>query len=102
MKETAVCILKSGGSRAPTDLEVPLDLPADELIRALGEMFCQGPGSCGPGNGFVRCENPIALLHGSRTLREWGVRDGTIVYLRDAGNEHDEYERDAIQHTAVQ
>ena len=109
MKKTAICILETGGSTgipdpggstgmpdpgsspgAPDpgsgpdtmDLEVPLDLPAEDLIGALRKTFQPGLPAGKQEYGFLRCENPIALLHGRRTLREWGVRNGTILHLK--------------------
>ena len=30
---------------------------------------------------FLRAENPIALLRGTRTLEEFGLRDGTVIHV---------------------
>ena len=82
MKKTAICILHPGGSSDPLDLEIPLNLPAEELIGALRRTFLPELREGEPESGFLRCENPIALLHGRRKLKDWGVRDGTILYLQ--------------------
>ena len=62
------------------DLEVPLDISAGELCSALYEMY-----SIQRQNNmqqfFLRAERPIALLRGQRSLRDYGIRDGTIINL---------------------
>ena len=80
MDETAICIVDFG-NHCTQDLEVPLNLPACSLILALRHMYKpeQGPG--GLKDSCLRCENPVALLHGSRTLKDYGIRNGTIFHL---------------------
>ena len=64
------------------ELEIPLDITANDLIRCLDKAYglhldvkniygCQ----------FVM-ENPVARLHGDRTLEEFGMRDGSVVICR--------------------
>ena len=81
MGETAICIVDLGEQKGTQDLEVPLDLPASSLILAMRRIYTpeQEPGELK--NSYLRCENPIALLHGSKTLRAYGVRNGTVIHL---------------------
>jgi len=68
---------KTGQSR---DLEIPLDISASELCSALYEKYL--PGQCGDMQQYyLRTERPIALLRGERTLREYGIRDGTVINI---------------------
>jgi uncharacterized ubiquitin-like protein YukD len=62
------------------DLEVPLDISANELCSALFEMYL--PAHHGDMQQYyLKAERPIALLRGERTLREYGIRDGSVINI---------------------
>lgn len=56
------------------DLEVPLDITADEFIYAIQNIVRV--------EDFLTSENPVALIKGDQTLEEIGIRNGSIVYGR--------------------
>ena len=62
------------------DLEVPLDISAGELCSALFKLY-MGDKKEGVAQHYLRAERPIALLRGERTLRDYGVRDGTLINM---------------------
>ncbi|MDR1320312.1 MAG: EsaB/YukD family protein [Gracilibacteraceae bacterium] len=81
MNESSVIItvnlIKSGKSQ---DLEVPLDISASELCSALFQKYL--PEQHGDMQQYyLKAERPIALLRGERTLREYGIRDGSIINI---------------------
>ena len=62
------------------DLEVPLDLTANELCSVLFEKYL--PKRYGDMRSYyLKAERPIALLRGERTLREYGIRDGSAINI---------------------
>lgn len=64
------------------DLEVPLNLTANEFYQALESTFGMEKDSHRITAGFLKSENPIALLKGNKTLEEYGLHDGSrILYL---------------------
>lgn len=72
-----VNLLKHGVSH---DLDVPLDISANELCSALFEKFLQE--QHGDMNQYyLKAERPIALLRGERTLRDYGIRDGSVINI---------------------
>ncbi|MBE6901024.1 MAG: hypothetical protein E7478_00960 [Ruminococcaceae bacterium] len=72
-----VNLLKYGASY---DLEVPLDISANELCSALFQMFF--PQKQNDMNQYyLKAEKPITLLRGERTLREYGIRNGSIINI---------------------
>lgn len=72
-----VNLLKRGVSH---DLEVPLDISANELCSALFHIYL--PEKYGDATQYyLKAERPIALLRGERTLREYGIRDGSIINI---------------------
>lgn len=61
------------------DIDVPLDISAAELIRALNAAFSLGIPDAGMKDAYFKAENPIALIKGEKTLKELGVYTGTFI-----------------------
>lgn len=62
------------------DLEVPLDISANELCAALFQRYL--PDRQGDVQQYyLKAERPIVLLRGERTLREYGLRDGSVINI---------------------
>ncbi len=59
------------------DVELPLEISADTVIRALHQAL-KLPGECPT---HIRCENPIAMLQGDAPLASFCIRDGSIFYM---------------------
>ncbi len=62
------------------DLDLPLDISANELVVALNSAYELGIDISNVKKCFLRSENPIALLKGNKTLREYGIHNATIIY----------------------
>ena len=72
-----VNFIRAGQSR---DLEIPLDISASELCSALFQRYL--PELHGDMRQYyLKAERPIALLRGERTLREYGIRDGSVINI---------------------
>ncbi len=72
-----VNILKQEASK---DVEIPLDISANELCDALFQKYY--PERYGNMKKYyLRSERPIALLRGEKTLREYGLRDGSVINI---------------------
>lgn len=63
------------------DVEIPLNISANELIYALNSGFELGMDIRNPKNCFLRSENPIRLLRGEKTLDDFGIRNGTTIFF---------------------
>ena len=62
------------------DIEVPLDISANELCEVLLQKYL--PEHHGDiQQYYLKTERPIALLRGERTLREYGIRDGSVINI---------------------
>lgn len=64
------------------DIEVPADMTASELLTVLNQSFHLGIQQDDIQNCYLKAENPIALLRGSCTLREYGLRNGSVIRCR--------------------
>lgn len=69
-------ILKRGTT---VDLEVPLDITANDLVVALNTAYGLNIDTSDVKNCYLKAEKPIALLKGNKTLAEFGVRNGTEI-----------------------
>lgn len=81
MKEDRILIEfyrdRSGPAR---ELDVPADLSAQDLVRALNEVYRLGMDPANPREFFLQGEEPIALIRGKHTLKELGLHDASRVY----------------------
>lgn len=66
------------------DIEVPLNISANDLIMSLNEVYNLDISKENIFSCYLISENPIAFLRGKKTLEEFGIRNGTIIlYKRD-------------------
>ena len=78
-KETAIIIFNITKRNFSADLEVPLDISANDLVNALNTAYSLGIDTSNIKNCYLKAENPIALLKGNKTLAEFGMRNGSII-----------------------
>ena len=78
-QETVIIILDLVKRKKTVDLEVPLNITANELVIALNTAYGLGINTNDIKNCYLKAERPIALLRGNRTLKEFGIRDGTVI-----------------------
>ena len=80
-KETAIVMFKMIRKNLSLDLEIPLNISANELVEALNTAYDLGIDVSDIKNCYLKSENPIALLKGNKTLFEFGLRDGSVIIL---------------------
>lgn len=78
-KETAIIIFNIVKRKFTTDLEIPLDISANELVVALNAAYELNIDTSDIKNCYLKAENPIALLRGDKTLAEFGLRNGSVI-----------------------
>lgn len=61
------------------DLDIPLDITANELIVGLNDGLKLGMDTRDLSKCHLKTENPIAFLKGNKLLREYGLRNGTVI-----------------------
>lgn len=80
-RDVAIVIFKASGRKnIEVDLEIPLDISANELFIGINSAYDLGVDTTDIKNCYLKAENPIALLRGNKTLREYGIRNGSRVY----------------------
>ncbi len=78
-KETAIVIFNILKRNVSVDLEIPLDITANELVIALNTAYRLGIDTSDIKNCYLKAENPIILLRGNKTLAEFGLRNGSSI-----------------------
>ena len=81
MEEKAVVIFKRNYTDEGIDIEIPLTISANELIYGLNEGFNLGINIDDPTGCYLKAYNPIALLRGERLLADYGIRNGSIIFM---------------------
>ncbi len=75
----AIVIFNMIKKNKSVDLEIPLNISANELVIALNTAYELGIDISDIKNCYLKSENPIALLKGNKTLAEFGLRNGSII-----------------------
>lgn len=78
-KGTAIIVLNIAKKNISVDLEVPLNISANELVVALNSAYGLGIDTTNIKNCYLKAENPIALLKGNKSLMEFGLRNGSVI-----------------------
>lgn len=79
MNEKAIVIFNIVNRNFQVDLEIPLNISANELVVALNTAYELGIDTTDVKNCYLKAENPIVLLKGNRLLSDFGVRNGTVI-----------------------
>lgn len=79
--DKAIIILHFHKRNKKVDIEVPLNISAKELVIALNEAYNLGINTEDISKCYLKCENPIALLKGDKTLEEYGLRNGSVINI---------------------
>lgn len=77
--ENAIVSFEMVKKQKTVDLEIPLDISADELVKALNSAYSLDIDTDNPRNCYIQAENPIALLKGNRTLKDFGIHNGSVI-----------------------
>lgn len=80
-EEKAIVIIKRDNNDKGIDVEIPLNISANELIYGLNRGFNLGINMDNPKECYLRVENPIALLRGEKSVKSYGVRNGSRIYF---------------------
>ncbi len=78
-RETAIIIFNIVKRNFSVDLEIPLDISANELVNALNTAYELEIDVTDVKNCYLKAENPFVLLKGNKQLVDFGVRNGTVI-----------------------
>lgn len=81
MEERATVIFNMTKRKEKVDIDIPLNITAQELVYALNNTFELNIDVNDNANCYFQMENPIALLKGTKTLKKFHVRNGSVIYF---------------------
>lgn len=81
--EAAEIVFKIVKKNKIYNLEIPLDISANELVLALNRAYTLNIDITDIKNCYLKSENPIALLRGNKKLSEYGIRNGSVIYFTE-------------------
>lgn len=80
-KDRAVIVVMFHRKKIRTDVEVPLEITANELIVGLNQAYELGMNTEDIKSCYMKAENPVALLRGNKSLYEYGIRNGSVINI---------------------
>lgn len=81
--EKVIVIFKITKRNVNVDLEIPLNITANDLVYALNTAYELNIDTSDINNCYLKAENPIALLRGNKILSDYGLRNGSIIYYTE-------------------
>ena len=82
MNNKAIVQFINSSTKQNTELEIPVNITANDLIIALNEAFDLKMDVDNIFCCYLIAENPIAFLHGNKELSEYGIRNGTKIIFK--------------------
>ena len=83
MENRAIVVFNIPKRRFSVDLDIPLDISANDLVNALNAAYDLGIDTTDIKNFYLKAERPISLLKGNKELSDFGVRNGTEIYFTE-------------------
>lgn len=84
MDSTVIMIFNDRRRNFKLDIEVPLNISANELIYGLNKGLNLGIDISNMAECYLCTEEPRILLRGDTLLEDLGVRNGTIINFGDS------------------
>lgn len=82
MNNNAIVQFINSSTKQNIELEIPVNITANDLIIALNEAFDLKMDVDNIFGCYLIAENPIAFLHGNKELSEYGIRNGTKIIFK--------------------
>ena len=79
MSDSIIVQFERTNTNMQFDIEIPKDLTANELVKALNIGLSLGIDMDDVSQCYLMAENPISLLRGETTIEEYGLYDGSKI-----------------------
>lgn len=80
--ENVVVIFENKNKKTVEEIEIPLNITANDLIYALNSAYDLKLNSEDVFDYYLCAENPIAFLRGEKKLSDFGLRQGTVIIYK--------------------
>ena len=82
MSETAIVNFIDYSSGIEKEIEIPLNITANDLVFALNEAFRLEMNTEDILDCYLVSDNPLAFLRGNKLLSGYGIRNGTKIIFK--------------------
>lgn len=79
--EKAIVTLKIQNTDEEYELEIPIDITVKELCNALNIGLKLRERNINISNYYIKTFNPLSFIKGRDILKDYGIRNGTIIEL---------------------
>ncbi|WP_405373741.1 EsaB/YukD family protein [Pseudobutyrivibrio sp.] len=69
------------------DIDIPTDITVRELLIGLNQAYGLNVDISNVKQCYLKSENPIVLLRGNKTIKEFGLHDGSKIYYTETETE---------------
>lgn len=83
MEDTAIVMFKNMTNGMSAEIEIPLNITANDLAFALNDAFVLEMDTDNIFQCYLIAENPIAFLRGNKTLEEYGMHNGSVIIYQE-------------------
>lgn len=80
--ENVVVIFENKNKKTVDEIEIPLNITANDLIYALNSAYDLKLNSDDVFDYYLCSENPIAFLRGEKQLSDFGLRHGSVIIYK--------------------
>jgi len=81
MKDRAVVVFEVPETGLKKEIDIPLEISANDLIVSLNSTYDLNMDTDNLSACYFVSDNPMAFLHGSRKLSDFGIRDGSRIMV---------------------
>ena len=82
MKDKITVFFENEQSNTITELEIPSDITANDLVLALNSAYGLHMDTDNIFHCYLVSENPIAFIRGNRMVREFGIHNGSRIIFK--------------------
>ena len=79
--DKAIITLKIQNTNEEYELEIPINITVKELCNALNRALRLEERNIDISNYYIKTFNPLSFIKGRDVLKDYGIRNGTIIEL---------------------
>ena len=79
--DKAIITLKIQNTNEEYELEIPINITVKELCNALNRALRLEERNIDISNYYIKTFNPLSFIKGRDILKDYGIRNGTIIEL---------------------
>ena len=82
-------ILNIDDGRILKDIEIPSTIGEFNNLKIIGNIYNLGMNTDDISSCYLRSENPVSLLRGTRNISDFGLHNASVIYFKQRRNFND-------------